>query len=512
MSEGGPATPGSGLAHRARTGIAFTGLSYAARATLELGTSVVLARLLQPADFGVVAVGQAFLQLSYVIGNLGMGTALVQARHLTQVDRYAASTVSTLTAMALALGCARLATPAAAIFAMPVLAAAIPILSLEMVLAGLSATPVALLRRELRYGAIAAVEIGAAASYAIVSIALAWSGHGIWSLVWTPLVSGVWTLLASHGMARYRPGVSFDRPAIRRLLAFGGALTLKNIFVHLARNADNLVVARFLGDRATGLYTRAFTLATMPQTRLVSLVYGVSFPVFCRVRDDRARFHAWYLKATSAVAVIVTPILLGLAVVAREFTVVVYGAEWSEMASCLSILCLAGLINSLHMLGGAAIEASGRLRYDVAAQSLYGIMIPLGALAFVQFGIEGVACAVLCSAAVFWVTKGLALGKAIGLPLRDYLRAPGPALAAGLVMGAVVLAVRRMTVLGLPDGALAAPSFRLAVLVAAGAVTYAVCMWTFGRRQVRILEEQFAAYRSGRTPAGSRGSVARATT
>jgi len=108
----------------------------------------------------------------------------------------------------------------------------------------------------------------------------------------------------------------------------------------------------------------------------VSLIYGVSFPVFCRLQDDKERFHAWYLKATSVAAIIVTPLLLGLAVVAPDFTVVVYGAAWADMAGCLRILCIAGLLNSIHMLGGAAIEASGRLRYEVAAQSVYGLMIP----------------------------------------------------------------------------------------------------------------------------------------
>src|SRR6185436_9971313 len=137
---------------------------------------------------------------------------------------------------------------------------------------------------------------------------------------------------------------------------------------------------------------------------------------------------------------VVTPLLLGLAVVAPDFTVVVYGEAWADMAGCLRLLCLAGLLNSIHMLGGAAIEASGRVRYEVAAQSVYGVMIPIGAFVGSYWGITGVSAGVLVAAMVFYVNKGLALRRAIGLPIDSYLRAAAPAMLAGLIMAAAVMA------------------------------------------------------------------------
>ncbi|HKQ98235.1 MAG TPA: lipopolysaccharide biosynthesis protein, partial [Candidatus Polarisedimenticolia bacterium] len=438
----GPSTrDGAGdLAHAARRGFVVTGGSFITRAGLEFGTSVALARLLSPSDFGVVAVGQAFLQLSYVVGNLGMGAAVVQARDLGETERRTAATVATGTAILLALACALASPWAATFFAMPILKRAMPIMAIEIVMQGLSATPVAILRRQLKYGRAAMVDAGQAVVYAATAIALAFLGYGVWSLVFTPLVSGTWSVVASHAFAGQRPRFGFDRSAAARLLGYGGSLTLKNLFVHMARQADNLVVAKRLGEYATGLYTRAFSLSTLPQSRLVSLIYNVSFPVFCRLRDDRERFHAWYLKATTAAAVVVTPLLLGLAVVAPDFTVVVYGEAWADMAGCLRLLCLAGLLNSIHMLGGAAIEASGRVRYEVTAQSIYGCSILVGALVGSRWGITGVGAGVLAAALVFYVNKGLALRRAIDLPIDAFLRAAAPALLCGLIMVGVVLA------------------------------------------------------------------------
>jgi O-antigen/teichoic acid export membrane protein len=473
-------------------------MAAALRAVLELGTSVVLARLLLPADFGIIAVGQAFLQLSYVVGNLGMGPAIVQASRLSIVDRRAATTISLFVATLLTLACIIAAPWVAIFFAMPILRVAMPIMAGEMILSGAAATPIALLRRDLQYQRGAIVEIGAGVLYAVMSITMAWCGYGLWSLVWTPWVASSWTLLASHLMARYRPGLSFDRQALRRLLGFGGSLTIKNLFVHLARHSDNLVVAKFLGESATGLYTRAFSLSTLPQTRLVALIYSVAFPAFCRLRDDRERFHAWYVKTTSVAAVVVTPILLGLVAVAPEFTRVVYGASWTGMATSLRILSVAGLLTSLHMLGGAAIEASGRLRYEVAAQAIYGGMIPCGALLGARYGIEGVSTAVLVAAVVFYATKAVALRKAIDLPIRSFIHAALPALSAGAVMCVVVSAV--LTALrAAPETSLfSAPLPRLLAGTLLGAAVYAACLLTFGRSHLRVVKEQVDAFRGRR--------------
>ncbi len=483
------------LAHAARRGFVLTGGSFVARAGLEFGTSVALARLLSPSDFGVVAVGQAFLQLSYVVGNLGMGAAVVQARELGEADRRTATSVATGTALLLAIGCALASPWAAGFFAMPILKRAMPIMSIEIVMQGLAATAIAMLRRRLQYGRAALVDAGSAVVYTATAVTLALLGHGIWSLVFTPLVSGTWSVVASHALAGYRPRLGFDRAAAKRLLGYGGSLTVKNLFVHMARQTDNLVVAKRLGEYATGLYTRSYSLSTLPQSRLVSLIYSVSFPVFCRLRDDRERFHAWYLKATTTAAIIVTPLLLGLAVVAADFTVVVYGEAWADMAGCLRLLCLAGLLNSIHLLGGAAIEASGRVRYEVATQVIYGFSVLAGAFAGSYWGITGVGAGVLAAAMLFYVNKGLALRRAIDLPIGAYVRAAAPALAAGVIMaGAVALATRGADRVGLAT----TPLTRLLVGVAAGAVTYGLCLFTIARRQLTFVLEQMAALRGAR--------------
>jgi O-antigen/teichoic acid export membrane protein len=469
-----------------RTGLAFSGSSYAFRIALDLGTSVALARMLAPVDFGIVAVAATFLQVSYVVGNMGMSGAVIQATALSENDRHAAYIISGLSGLLLT-GLGIVAGPwAAGFFSMPVLRVALPIMSAQMFLSGLSAMPMALLRRQLLWGRVAAVDIASGVLYSFVSIGMAAVGYGVWSLVWPPIVSGLFALIALHVMTRYRPRFVLERAAVRRLTGFGGTLTAKNVFVHLGRHADDLVVARSLGAAATGLYTKAFGLSTLPQQRLVSMLYGVCLPVFCRLKGQDDLFRDWYVKATTAVAVIVSPLLLGLVVVADDFTAVVFGPPWIAMAPCLRILCVASLLSSLHMLGGAAIEATGRLRYEVATQVIYATLIPLASVIGSRYGIQGVAWGVLIASVALYLMKAATLRAAIGLSPRRYLSAVGaPVLAALVMCGGVLLAAAAMASWSPAGGAL-----RLVLDIVAGALIYPAALWIIRRDHFLLVAHQ----------------------
>ena len=361
-----------------RHGLALTGGADSLRHILEFTASIILARLLRPADFGIIAVVSSFMQISYVVGNFGMAGAVVQAAELNRRDMDTATVLSTSVAIALTVCMALIAPLAADFFSMQELTRVMPLMALQITLAGLASVPMALLRRDFRFGRLAVAESAAAVVYAATGITLAAHGYGVWSLVWAPLASSVSLLVGVLLLGNYRPALRFSRESLGRFWRFGGGLTLKNVFVYAGRNVDNFIVARLLGDAPTGIYNRAFNLTRMPQTRLVGLLYRVCFPAFCRLRNERERFHQWYIMATRVVAVSVTPLLLGLCAVAAEFTIGVLGEHWSGMILPLRILCISALVSCLHTLGGAAIEATGRVHYEVYTQSAYAVMIIAG--------------------------------------------------------------------------------------------------------------------------------------
>jgi PST family polysaccharide transporter len=468
----------------------ITGSSDAVRQAVEFGVSIVLARLLMPKDFGVVAVIGSILQLSFVLGNFGMGTAVIQAKDLTREDKHTAFTLSSLTGLVLML-CVLAASPwASRFFAMPALSVLTPVMSLKLLLSGMSAVPFGLLRRSLAFKNVAVIEIGSTFAYAVVGISLALSGFGVWSLVWAPMVAAVWTLVAGFAYAGYRPGLALDSASMHKFLGFSSGLTVKNVFVYLSRNIYNLIVAKMLGDHAAGLYTRAFNLTRMPQTRLVALVYRVCFPAFCKLQGETERLHHWYVSATAIVSIMATPVLLGLAALADDFTVAVLGPQWAPMAPVVRILCLSALLNCFHTLGGALIEATGKVGYEVATQSLYASSVVVGCLIGARYGIDEVAYAVLVASAIFYLSKALTVRAAVGLPMRRFVGAVLPSVGAGLAMYVVVYFFMD------GDGATWLPIAltghweRLLAGVGIGAVTYCAALALIGPAHARLLLEQ----------------------
>jgi lipopolysaccharide exporter len=498
-----PPPPNENIAGTVRSGLMLSGGTDTVRQVLETGTGIILARLLVPADFGVVAVVGSILQLSFVISNFGMGTAVVQARSLRPNDRHTAFLISTLVGLLLMIGTCAAAPWAARYFSMPALIRIAPIMSIQLLLSGISSIPLSFLRRELKYGKLALIDLSGSIVYAAVGMPLALLGYGVWSLVWAPLASATWTMAAALVSARYRPRFWIDRRALRTFLSFGGGLTLKNAFVYVGRNMDNLIVAKFLGDANVGLYTRAFNLTRLPQNRMVALVYRICFPAFCKFQDDLPRLHRWYANATALVAVAATPLLLGIAAVSDDFVVAVLGPQWAGMATTMRILSFGALLSCFHMLGGAAIEASGRIRYEVMTQGIYAVGIVFGSILGCRFGIEGVAYGVLISSVVLYSLKGMTLRAAISLPARDYVGAALPALVSGLFMYACVHA---LLVFGAEHWTLLAAGRhwpRLLSATLAGVAAYALALAIVARPHLTMFVEQvrLALRRSRSAPA-----------
>lgn len=479
-------TDRSALAGAARKGVFSSGYAALIRNVLDFVTSIILARLLLPEEFGVVAVVAVFIGLSWVVGNLGMGGALIQARALTRQDIDASFTVSVAVGLATTLVLVALSPLVAQYFGFDELRAIMPVMSMQLLFAGLEAAPLALLRRNLQFQQIAWINIAGALANSAIGIGLALAGFGVWSLALSPLLSRLLTLLLAFGVARYLPRLSFARESYRKLLGYGSTLTVKNVFVYLARNADNFVVAKGLGAEAAGFYSRGFNYSSLPDMRILPLLYSVCFPVFCQLQDEPRRLLAWFGRIQTMVAVGVAPLLVGLSVTAGDFTLALLGEKWAGMIQTLQILSIAGLLNCLHKIGGAAIEASGRLRYEVITMSAYAFLVPVGALIGLPWGIDGVSWAILVANVLFFFMKGFALRSAIGLPLVDYLRPLLPALMAAVTMGVVLYLSAYSETFGLQALRRLDSWQRLVLVVPAGALVYFSALALLGRSHLRL--------------------------
>jgi PST family polysaccharide transporter len=463
------------LTAQARDAIHWRVAGAVAGAASQFLVGVVLARLLAPADFGVIALAYAILAVPRPFFDLGMGSAIVQRANLTERHVRTAFTVSSVMGLTLAAILAVLAPFGSSIARAVDVVPLLRVLSVSMAIRGTAVVAEALLRRQLDLRRLFIIET---ASYVIayggVSITLAILDHGFWSLAWGAVLQ---TLMSSGMLLRasrhpVRPLVS--RRELADLTKFGLGASLTSSVNSAAVNADNLIVGRLMGSDSLGLYTRAYGLMNFPYTYASRVISGVMFPAFARVQDSPERLRRGYLLLTELTGFVAGPAMVILAVAAPALVPTLYGPGWNSVVVPLQILCAAGYFRALYHLGGIVAHSTGRVYGDLWRQVSYAAMVVAGAWSGVRFGLPGVAAGVGVAILYMFVVTGTLALHATQAHWRSYLRAQAGGVVTSLAVGSAVLSARVMLdVAGAPTAVIAA-----GILTAAMPVWLVVMTWS----------------------------------
>jgi lipopolysaccharide exporter len=445
--------------------VLWNGATFATSKLLVLVSTVVLARLLTPDDFGLVGIGLLIIGYLELANDFGISAAVVQNRDAPdRVANVAFWVNMALGSMLTVVGLA--AAPIVAdFFDEPRAAAVVRALSLSMFITSLGAIHEARLRRELRFRRRLAPELGRAIAKGGTAITLAAMGAGVWSLVWGQLAGEVTAAVFYWFAFRWRPAFVVDLGVARRLLGFGSQITLVGALGGVLRNADYVVVGRALGTRALGLYTLAFRMPQLLIEGAVTIVGQVAFPAFARVQLEPARLRSGLLRALRLTALVITPLGLGLAVVADPFVRAVYGERWEPAIEVMQLLAIYMVVQGASRLVGDVYKATGRagILSKLAIVKLL-ITIPL-LVTFVEGGIRGVALAQVLSAAICTLIDLAVAHRVIGVTRGELATAFLPAARAGVILMAGCLLVLRVASMG-------SAWVELAVVAATGVVCY----------------------------------------
>ncbi len=424
------------------SGAFWQGTGQVATQLVSLVALAVLARLVSPAEFGLVGMATILTGLVARLGDLGLGSAVIQKKSLSDAQ------VSSVFWAVLTLGALStlLAIVVSPIFArlmrQPELVALVSVAAPAFFISSLGATHRYLLLRDLHFRQLTMVELLAAVAYAASAIALAFAGFGAWSIVIGHLVQAVSASAAIWIISSWRPRRVLDRTGLRGLMSFGAKAWAAGLLGYSQESGDYFVIGRALGPTPLGFYTMAFNLANVPRTRLGSVVSMVAFTGFSRIQDDERRVGRGYLRVMRYTSLLSFPLLAGMMIVAPEFIRVVYGPGWSESVAPLRVLCAAALPSSLVAAMPALLLARNRpdlhLRLAVVSTVAFFVCVVIGA----RWGIVGVAVGLLVHATVFLFVTSHFVNAVVGLSMSDFVGSIIPAAVATAVMGCVVLLVR----------------------------------------------------------------------
>lgn len=444
MDPPGPtSTPESGLGRVAVAGAGWQSISYVGGKLLVLVSTVILARLLTPSDFGLVALALVFVTYAEVVADLGVAQALI---YLPKRRSYADAAVVLSALWSLTLvGLALLAAPAvASFFGRPDVTPIFRVLSLSLLLNGIGQVPDALLRRDLKFRTQIAGNLARAGAQGIASVAFAVAGFGPWAIVLGQLVGEAAWAGMLWALVDYRPRRGFhrlNRDDAKELVGYGAPAAGNALVLSLVFNIDYLIVGRRLGARSLGYYTLAFRVPQMLIIQVFYILSTVTFPLYARVRDSGARLANGYLLAVKLQAVYGVIAGVALAVTAGDLVPLVFGERWTPSVVPLRALALYAMFRSLGIGAVDLLKAIGRpaLAFRLSLLRLAVVAPLLWVLA--GRGIDEVAWGQAAAALALAVVVQVIAARAAGIPASGLVRAVAPAAVAGIVAAAAGIAV-----------------------------------------------------------------------
>lgn len=369
---------------------------------LTFASTMILARLLTPRDFGLIAMVSTVMAFAGILKDAGLSTATMQRDGVThaQVSNLFWINLGVSAGMGMVVAC--LAPVLAWFYKEPKLVGLALVLSTTCLLNGTTIQHQALLSRQMRFKALALIQVGSLTIAILAGVLMALLGSGYWSLVGLNIAQAIANIALTWSVCRWRPQLPVRRCGTRSLLNFGVNMTGANLVRCLTQNMDTLLIGRFYGAAAVGLYSRAMALLQRPLNQFMGPVTTVFEPALARLQNDSERYRRTFLQAYNATAlagVTGTGLMLPLA---HPITLVLLGQKWERTAPIFAGFSFAALFIPLVNTAGWLFISQGRARDWLVVNSVCGIISIIGICAGLPFGPAGVA--------IGWSLSGLFLG------------------------------------------------------------------------------------------------------
>jgi len=409
---------------------------------LRIGSLMVMARLLAPRDFGLVGMVAAFTGVLNLFRDFGLSSATVQRLNVTDDQISTLFWINVLVGVILGLLLMAMAPVVVIFYHEPRLLWVTVILATAFIFNGAGVQHTALLERQMRFTALAAIDIIALIVSTAIGVSMARAGYGFWTLVAASVSLPLVTTLCLWRTTGWIPGKPRLQIGLHSMMRFGGGLTLVNLIAYTAYNLEKVLLGRFWGADAVGIYGRAYQLVNLPTENLNSAVWSVAFSGLSRVRTDPIRFKNYFLKGYSLVLALTIPFTIGAALFAGDLIHVVLGPRWTAVVDIFRLLTptmlVLALINPLAWL----TFSLGMVGRNLKVVSVLAPLVIAGYAIGLPYGPKGVAfgySAVMTLWAIphiAWCVHGTMIS------LRDILSTAGRPLGSGIVAAALACGVQ----------------------------------------------------------------------
>jgi O-antigen/teichoic acid export membrane protein len=443
--------------------------------SLGLVSTIILARLLVPEDFGLVAMGTAVLGLLELASAFGFDIALIRQATVSRSHYDTAWTFSVLLGAAIAAALIVLAYPAAALYDEPRVAGVVLVLAAAPLIQGLENIGVVAFRKEMNFRAEFVWQTGKRLIGLAVVLPLAFLMRNYWALIAGMVVGRIAGVLLSYAVHPYRP--RFAISARRELFGFSKWVIAATGLEFLLRRSADVVIGRALGPASLGIYNIAVEISSLPTTELVAPVNRAAYPAYARMAHDRAALRRSYLDVVAMVALLATPAAVLLAALAQPLVALLLGERWLAAVPLIQILAFLGVVKFAYTNAYAVFLAIGKPDYQVRLNAVHLVLL-VGLMVFFagRYGIVGAAAAAAIAGFALVPLSLRYVFRELDFGVAEFVRSIWrPALAAALLYAGVIALDSALA----PVAGVLETLLRLAALGLAGAAIYVVALYVF---------------------------------
>lgn len=434
--------------------------------------SIVLARLLAPEQFGLIGMLTIFIAVAQTFIDSGFTSALIQKKDHDRTDEcsvfYFNILIGLLAYAAICVGAPFIAD----FYNEPLLVPLTRVIGVRLIINPFGMIQRTLLNKKLDFRSLTGAMFAASLLSGILGITLAYQGFGVWALVYQQLAAAVLQTVFFWIVNPWRPSLVFSFASIRTLFSFGSKLLASALLETFFRNIYLVIIGKMFTPAALGFYTKAHSLERMPTLTLTQVVRNVMFPVFSHIQDDKARLQRAMSRALAFLVMLIFPIMIGLAVVARPFVLLLLTEKWLPCVPYLQLLCIAGMLYPLHVLNLNVIKSVGRsdlfLKLEIMKKGLTIVNISIAW----NWGIMGLIFGQVIGSIIAYTLNARYTHMTADYPMRSQIRDVSPYLGASIVMAIAAYSLN-WTPLAANDW-----SLLIGQIVTGGFVYVALC-WIF---------------------------------
>lgn len=403
--------------------------------------SIVLARILLPAEFGLIGMLTIFIAIGNSLMDSGMTSSLIRKKDADQVDYSTVFFVNLIFSVVIYCSLFFFAPLIALFFKQPTLDAIVKVYTLSFIIKAFVGVQTTKLTKELKFKVQMMMQIPSVIAGGIVGIVLAYNGYGVWSLVWMNLSQSFLFTLQHWIFAGWTPNLVIDRSRLRYHLHFGYKLTVSGLLDTIYSNVYNIVIGKFFSPSELGYFTRAQTLQMLPVNNITAALEKVTYPLFSSIKDENEKLKSAYKKLMQQVVFGIAPLMIYLMIVAKPLFIFLLTSKWLPAVPYFQILCITGILYPFHSYNLNILKVKGRSDLFLKLEIYKKIFITVGIAIAIFWGIYGLLIfQVISSVFAFWINTFYS-GKFINYPGLEQIKDVSPSIIISVVVGVSIYAL-----------------------------------------------------------------------